>query len=276
MSIFYNHKLRKILKNFIKKDKIPYALWEEPFLFTRPDTSKLKRLHNKFKGKRCFVLGNGPSLNECNLSLLNNEYSFGVNSIFLKTKENGYRPTFYVVEDSHVIKDNIKEINDYRIPYKFFPINYKSVITNRENVYFFRMNEGFYVEHSPNFCVPRFSADISKRLYCGQSVTMLNLQIAYYLGFKEIYLIGMDFSYKIPESASINGNDIVSNEDDINHFHPDYFGKGKTWHDPHLDRVLNSYKMMKVIFEADGRKIINASVEGNLEVFNRIEYESLF
>tara|TARA_B100000212_G_C27113876_1_gene421875 strand:+ start:15 stop:431 length:417 start_codon:yes stop_codon:yes gene_type:complete len=138
------------------------------------------------------------------------------------------------------------------------------------------MNEGFYVEHSPNFCVPRFSADISKRLYCGQSVTMLNLQIAYYLGFKEIYLIGMDFSYKIPESASINGNDIVSNEDDINHFHPDYFGKGKTWHDPHLDRVLNSYKMMKVIFEADGRKIINASVEGNLEVFNRIEYESLF
>lgn len=276
MSFFYNKNFRNLLKKFINKNNIPYGLIEQPFWFGKPDVDDLRKLRNKFQGKRCFILGNGPSLNKCDLSLLKDEYSFGVNGIFYKTKELGYKPTFYVVEDSHVMKDNIKEINDYDVPYKFFPVNYKSYIKNRKNVLFFKMNEGFYVEHSPNFCVPRFSADMSKKLYCGQSVTMLNFQIAYYLGFTDIYLIGMDFSYTIPKSATVNGNDIISNEDDENHFHPDYFGKGKTWHDPHLDRVLNSYKLMKTVFEADGRNIFNATAGGKLEVFSRVNFNSLF
>ncbi|MCG9737532.1 DUF115 domain-containing protein [Shewanella insulae] len=276
MSFFYNESFRNVAKKFISKESIPYKIIEEPFWFGAASVSELKGLKDKFKGKRCFILGNGPSLNKCDLELLKNEYSFGVNGIFYKTKEMGYRPTFYVVEDSHVMKDNQQQINDYDVEYKFFPVNYKSYIRNRKNTYFFKMNEGFYVEHSPNYCVPRFSADISSTIFCGQSVTMLNFQIAYYLGFSEIYLIGMDFSYDIPSTATVNGNDIISNEDDVNHFHPDYFGKGKTWHDPHLDRVLNSYKMMKTIYEADSRKIFNATVGGKLEVFERVEYGSLF
>lgn len=276
MSVFYNEKFRKSMKKVLKKESIPYSILEEPFWFGGANTKELRKLKDKFKGKRCFILGNGPSLNKCDLSKLQNEYSFGVNGIFYKTEEMGYKPTFYVVEDSHVMKDNAAKINEYDVEYKFFPVNYKTYIKRKENVLFFKMNEGFYVEHSPNFSVPRFSADISKSIFCGQSVTMLNFQIAYYLGFEEIYLIGMDFSYDIPDSATVNGNDIISNEDDCNHFHPDYFGKGKTWHDPHLDRVLNSYKMMKVIYEADSRKIYNSTVGGKLEVFERVDYDSLF
>ncbi|QTE85279.1 6-hydroxymethylpterin diphosphokinase MptE-like protein [Shewanella algae] len=276
MSLFYSESFRSVAKKFISKKSIPYKILEEPFWFGSASVSDLKKLKDKFKGQRCFILGNGPSLNKCDLELLKNEYSFGVNGIFYKTKEMGYKPTFYVVEDSHVMKDNRQQINDYDVEYKFFPVNYKSYIKNRKNTYFFKMNEGFYVEHSPNYCVPRFSADISSTIFCGQSVTMLNFQIAYYLGFSEIYLIGMDFSYDIPKTATVNGNDIISNEDDVNHFHPDYFGKGKTWHDPHLDRVLNSYKMMKTIYEADSRRIFNATVGGKLEVFERVEYGSLF
>lgn len=276
MSIFYSSKFRALIKKIIKKEQIPYSILERPFWFGNADKKSLRSLKGKFKGERCFILGNGPSLNKCNLELLKNEYSFGVNGIFYKTDEMGYRPTFYVVEDSHVMKDNIDRINNFEVPYKFFPVNYKNYIKNRKNVNFFNMNEGFYIEHSPNFSVPRFSADIEREIFCGQSVTMLNFQIAYYLGFKEIYLIGMDFSYDIPESATVNGNDITSNDDDTNHFHPDYFGKGKTWHDPHLDRVLNSYKMMKIIYEADSRRIFNATVGGKLEVFDRVNYEKLF
>jgi hypothetical protein len=276
MSIFYNEKIRKLIKVMLRKESVPYTIWEEPFWFGRPDRKKIAGLKDKFKGERCFILGNGPSLNKCDLSFLKDEFSFGVNGIFYKTKDTGYRPTFYVVEDSHVMMDNIEEINSYDVPYKFFPVNYKSYIKNRKNVSFFTMNEGFYVEHSPNYCVPRFSTDASKSLFCGQSVTMLNFQLAYYMGFSEVYLIGMDFSYEIPNSATIKGNDIISNEDDENHFHPDYFGKGKVWHDPHLDRVLNSYKMMRLVFESAGKNIYNATNGGKLEVFERVEYEKLF
>ncbi|EKE75365.1 6-hydroxymethylpterin diphosphokinase MptE-like protein [Gallaecimonas xiamenensis] len=269
-------KVLDIIKKNIDLNAIPYQMREEPFVYGFPDTKKIRSLKGKFAGKRCFILGNGPSLNKVDLSLLKNEYSFAVNGIFYKTDECGYRPTFYVVEDKAVMADNIERINEYEAPYKFFPINYRSKVKNRKNCLFFRMNTGFYKECSPNYGVPRFSTDASRRLYCGQSVTMINLQLAHYLGFSEVYLIGMDFNYEIPKSAVVNGKEILSTEDDCNHFHPEYFGKGKTWHDPQLDKVLNSYKMMKIVYEASNRRIFNATVGGKLEVFERVDFDSLF
>jgi hypothetical protein len=240
------------------------------------DKRKLSKFKNKYKGERCFIIGNGPSLNKVDLELLQNEYTFGVNSIFLKSKDIDFKPTFYVVEDSHVMIDNVDEINSYDVSFKFFPKNYRTYIKKADNTIFFNMNEGFYRSESPNFCVPRFSTDLEKVVYCGQSVTMINLQLAYYMGFSEVYLVGMDFSYVIPESAEITEDGILSTEDDPNHFHPDYFGKGKKWHDPHLDRVLNSYKMNKLVYEADGRSIYNATVGGELELFPRVDFYALF
>jgi len=268
--------VRNLVKRFVRRDSIPYRLLEEPFFYRFPDVKKIKKLKNKFKGKRCFILGNGPSLNKIDLRKIENEFSFAVNGIFYKTEETGYRPTFYVVEDHFVMLDNLNEINAYDAEYKFFPINYKSFVKPSANTAFFRMNTGFYEKQSPNFAVPRFSADPAERLFCGQSVTMINLQLAYYFGFSEIYLIGMDFDYQIPDTAILDGDNIESTEDDPNHFHPDYFGKGKKWHNPHLDRVLNSYKMNKVIYEADGRKIYNATAGGKLELFERKHFDDIF
>jgi hypothetical protein len=261
----------------IAKKLIPTKFLEQPGMFVKHDSDKLKALHNKYKGKRCFIVGNGPSLNKIDLSKLKDEYSFAVNGIFYKTKEMGYKPSFYVVEDRHVMKDNIDEINKYNCDFKFFPSAYKKQVTNFKNTIFFNMDVGFYVEESKHFEKSRFSKDCSKVIYCGQSVTFINLQLAYYLGFSEIYLIGMDFSYTIPDSAKlIKGAVIESTEDDVNHFHPDYFGKGKKWHDPKLHNVLQSYKLHKKVFEEDGRKIYNATAGGKLELFDRVDFDSLF
>eukprot|EP01156_Anaeramoeba_ignava_P018403 Anaeramoba_ignava/a91646_12.p1 GENE.a91646_12~~a91646_12.p1 ORF type:complete len:193 (+),score=17.04 a91646_12:291-869(+) len=189
----------------------------------------------------------------------------------------GFYPTYYVVEDTHVMKDNVKEINEYTEPeLKFFPSIYKKYIKNKKNVIFFNMNRGFYEPKSPKFSVPSFSVDASQKLFCGQSVTMINLQLAYYMGFKEVYLIGMDFSYNIPKSAIVNGKEIESTEDDNNHFNPNYFGKGKKWHDPQLDKVLLSYKFIKMMYEFDNRKIYNSTAGGKLEIFERVDYNSLW
>jgi len=238
--------------------------------------SEILKLKNKYQGERCFIIGNGPSLNKIDLSLLDNEFTFGVNGIFYKTKEMGFTPTFFVVEDKHVMMDNVDEINKFDVPFKFFPSVYKKHITKTPDTFFFNMNTGYYNETSDFFCLPRFSLDASKRLYCGQSVTMINLQLAHFLGFSEVYLVGMDHSYVIPESALIDGETIESTDDDPNHFHPDYFGKGKKWHDPHLDRVERSYKYMRIAYEATDRKIFNATFGGNLDIFERKKYTDLF
>ncbi|WP_392340467.1 6-hydroxymethylpterin diphosphokinase MptE-like protein [Moritella marina] len=223
--------LKRTVKSLIIKKTLPYSLFEMPFWYPLSDRTKISKMKDKFKGKRCVIIGNGPSLNKIDLNLLKNEYTFGVNSIFLKENE-GFKPTFYTVEDCHVMNDNKDRINDFNTQYRFFPTRYKKEIRNRKNTYFFNMNEGFYKTFSPYENTPRFSVDAADQLFCGQSVTIINLQLAYFLGFTEIYLIGMDFSYVIPESAIIERGNITSTEDDPNHFDSSYFGAGKKWHDP--------------------------------------------
>ena len=242
----------------------------------QPDINRLEELRDKHKGERCVIVGNGPSLNTMDLSLLENEISFAVNGIFYKTEETGYRPTYYVVEDSSVMRENQEAIRNYEVPFKFFPTIYRNMHPEGDNVFFYAMNRGFYEKTGPNFCVPRFSTNFPQRVFVGQSVTYVNLQLAYHMGFSEVYLIGMDFSYVIPESAIREGDIITSTEDDPNHFNGAYFGKGKTWKDPKLDRVLQNYMMAKRMFEADGRVIYNATNGGELEAFERVDFATLF
>ena len=271
------------MKKFLKKcfhclydaHILPLKLLEEPFSWMSQER-RMRRFKDLHRGKRCFVIGNGPSLNKVDLGLLRNEYTFGVNSIFYKSQEINFKPTFYVVEDGHVVDDNLNEINSYSVPFKFFPSAYRTKLRGGSNVTFFNMNRGFYESKSPNFEVPRFSKDCGRNIYCGQSVTIINLQLAFYMGFTDVYLIGMDFDYKVPSSAKIDGNTIISQEDDCNHFDPRYFGHGKKWHDPKLHNVLVSYKFCKLIYEHNGRRIFNATAGGKLEEFPRVLFESLF
>ena len=90
------------------------------------------------------------------------------------------------------------------------------------------------------------------------------------MGFQRVVLIGMDFSYRYPTTVEREGTRILSRGDDPNHFHPDYFGAGKTWKDPMLDRVLVNYHLADEIYRATGREIINATVGGKLDVFPRM------
>jgi hypothetical protein len=261
-------KRRELAKRLIGKKTYPVS--KDISIHER---EKLQKLQNRFEGKRCFIIGNGPSLNQCDLTLLEDEYTFGVNGIFYKTDETGFRPTFYMVEDSHVIDDNLTRINSYTTPYRFFPSIYKHKIKERENTYFFRADLGFYRGEHPFFETPHFSKEFADIAYCGQSVTYLNMQLAYYLGFTEVYLIGMDFSYQIRETDKLTeGTTLLSQEDDINHFHPDYFGKGKKWHDPKLHNVAKNYQLAKEVFERSGRKIYNATIGGKLEIFERKDF----
>ncbi len=246
------------------------------------DITDISEFHNKHAGERCVIIGNGPSLNDLELGRLRDEYTIGVNGIFY-AEAIDYPLSYYVVEDTSVMKENLEAIKGYGAGHKFFPTIYRDLYGNVPveegslgGVTFFTMNRGFYAKESPNFCVPRFSTDASQRLYCGQSVTIINLQLAYYMGFSEVYLIGMDFSYTIPDSAKVEGDLITSTEDDPNHFHKDYFGKGKTWKDPKLDRVMNNYQLAKVMYEADGRAIYNATAGGKLELFERRDFHEVF
>jgi FkbM family methyltransferase len=272
-------------KIFLPTSKIPIAqrveglrkviniyenTWEEIY---RP---KLKELKDKFKGRqRAFVIGNGPSLNLTDLSLLNDEVTFGVNGIFLKAQETGFKPTFYLVEDHLVAEDRQDVINSLQGSIKLFPINIAYCINEGQDTIFF--------DHRPRKSAPHgfdFSTDASNHTYTGCTVTFTAIQLAYFLGFQEIYLIGVDCSYAIPDDVKVDQEYSVTTldmqSDDINHFHPDYFGKGYRWHDPQVDKMKAAYQEARRVCNETNVNIYNATIGGKLEVFPRVDYYSLF
>ncbi len=240
------------------------------------DATGLRRFANAHAGQRCFVIGNGPSLNRTDLWPLRNEITFGFNGIYHLTRSCGFAPTYYLVEDNHVIEDNLDEIRSATSEHCFFPSRYQDVLDGRpDTANFFRTDWQFYWRNTPHYGNPRFSHDVSDVIYVGQTVTYLSLQLAAYMGFSEIHLIGMDFDYDVPVDVEVDGYSITSDGADANHFHPDYFGPGKKWHLPQLDRVALNYTNARKEIEGLGRTITNATVGGKLEIFDRMDFGSL-
>ncbi|MFV3131455.1 6-hydroxymethylpterin diphosphokinase MptE-like protein [Niveispirillum sp. KHB5.9] len=237
---------------------------------------KLKALRQAWQGrKRCFVIGNGPSLNQTDLSLLKGEVTFAVNSFFLKAPELDWLPTFYVVEDHLVAEDRREQIEAFRGPVRLFPAYLRYCLAEGDDTIFF--------DHRPRKSYPHgfdFSTDASDFTYAGCTVTFTCLQLAYFLGFEEIYLIGVDANYVLP--ADVQQSDkygvgiLDMGSDDPNHFHPDYFGKGYRWHDPQVDKMIQAYGEAERVVRGTGTRIYNATVGGKLEVFERRPFASLF
>lgn len=225
--------------------------------------------------KRCFIIGNGPSLNQTNLDLLQDEVTFATNGIFLKFGDTKFRPTFFVVEDHLVGEDRYEEINQLSGFTKLSPYYLAYCLEDDGDV--------IYYNHRSRISYPDgfdFSTNAEEITYTGCTVTFSCMQLAYYMGFSEIYLIGVDMSYVIPEEvkkANEYDTEILDMDiDDPNHFAPNYFGRGYRWHDPNVDKMESAYVEARKVTEENGVKIYNATIGGRCEVFDRVDYYSLF
>jgi len=88
---------------------------------------RLKKFQNLYDGKRCFVIGNGPSLKNTDLSLLKDEYTFGMNRIYLAFEDWGFQTNFLVSVNDLVIDQCHNDFSDFRIP-KFFSWRSKDLL----------------------------------------------------------------------------------------------------------------------------------------------------
>lgn len=243
------------------------------FICLTANEKALKNYHNKYNGERCFIIGNGPSLNKMNLKLLKDEYTFGVNAIYTNYKNMGFYPTFWAIEDILVAEDRSNEINEYKGSTKFYGAYLNKYLKkDKKTIYINFLHQSNYIDS------PKFSTNASHKIYWGGTVSYLCIQLAYYMGFKDVILVGFDHNYKVPDTTIISnhGKVFTSQGPDPNHFHPDYFGAGKRWHDPKVDRMEKGYVQAKQYFERANKRILNATIGGNLEVFDRVDYSSLF
>ena len=236
------------------------ALWTDPRL--AESVERLRKYRNRHEGERCFILGNGPSLRKTDLSRLENEFTFGLNRVYLLFDQLGFATTYYVSVNKLVIEQCAREIVE-QVPYpKFISWHARDLIDFTADMMFLHSRGG-----------PRFYTDISEGIWEGTTVTYVAMQIAYYLGFHKVILIGVDHSFATKGEPH---KTVVSTGVDPNHFDPNYFGKGFRWQLPDLATSERAYRLAKNYFAKDGREILDATVGGKLQVFPKVDYHSLF
>lgn len=230
----------------------------------------LQSFKNKHKGERCFIIGNGPSLNQLDLTLLKNETTFGVNGIYLNEEKMGFLPTYYVIEDYLIAEDRSLEINRLQFSTKFIPTFLDYTLKKDSKT----VNINIHMNYSDEVFIPQFSDDCVSKIGVGGSVTFMCLQLAFFMGFEEVYMVGFDHNYaKLEEKSSTV---MVIEETDENHFIPNYYTKGEKWHDPNVDRMEKGFSVARDHFKKNNRTVLNATAGGHLEVFERVDYNTIF
>lgn len=225
--------------------------------------ARLEAWRDRYKGQRCFVVGNGPSLRETDLSLLAGEFTIGMNCIYLAFEDYGFTSSCLVSVNDLVLEQCYTELQMLDLP-KFVSWRARSLFQPGEDLMFL----------DSDYTPPAdFNGDATGRLFEGFTVTYVSLQLAYFMGFTTAILIGVDHNFVTQGPA----NAVVTSEgDDPNHFAANYFGKGFRWQLPDLAGSEQAYQMAKEAYQSDGREILDATIGGKLSVFPKVEYDRLF
>ena len=240
-----------------------------------------KNIHT---GRRAFILGNGPSLEISDLHRLRHEITFASNKIYLAYNQTDWRPTYYTVCDYLVAANNVEMINA-QPSFALFPEALKKYGCHFDRGCWYR--ELFDNAFGDAFCEERdtpflFSRDVTKGVQGGYTVIYHQLQWAYYMGIREVYLIGVDFFFRLPKTTTIDErfkssdyrNALVS-DGEINHFHPDYRQPGEKWSMPKLDLQRAGFSTARDVFQAAGGRLINASRQTSLDVLSRMNFDDV-
>ncbi len=232
----------------------------------RESIRRLSALKDVHKGKRAFVIANGPSLKQTDMSKLKDEFTFGMNRIYLMFPELGFSTTYLTVVNDLVIEQTADDLARLSLP-KF--LAWRSRRHFSKELPITQLPTFLYTSYTS----PRFSSDVRGRVWEGATVTNVTLQLAFHMGFQQVILIGVDHNYTATGKPNTT---VVSQGDDPNHFSPAYFGKGFRWQLPDLETSEVGYAMAREAYRTAGREVLDATIGGKLTIFPKVDYDSLF
>jgi len=226
--------------------------------------SKLERFRNCHNGKRCFIVATGPSLRMEDLEILqkNNEICISVNGIVRAFDKTEWRPTYFVASDANFARNHREIIDRMNCEAKFIADRawcFDSEEAIENNIYEWHLDFK-WSEDEP----PAFSDDFARASYRGKTVVYEGaLQLAAFMGFDEIYLLGTDCTRENTAGSTP-------------HFYEAKPGDAVSTVFEHVDQYFIAYQVAKEFADSHGFKIYNATRGGNLEVFERVDFDSLF
>ncbi len=265
--------MNKMIQRIIEITKRIYKDKVSKLLFFLSNDRKYTKRHLKdikdcHKGKRGFIICNGPSLKAKDLDILkkHEEISFACNKIDKIFNQTLWRPTYYAILDETYQHSLIDTMQGMPSDIKFF--RRSSYITTHKikgKKVFLNAIGGKKLLNNP-----KFSSDCDKKIYTIATTTYALFQLATYMGIKELYIIGCDNSYgrEIQKDGTIIDNGKASyfsgsNEADQNI-------PASTW------QMNIAYEYARQYADANDIRIYNATRGGYLEAFERVDFDKLF
>ena len=206
-------------------------------------------------------MGNGPSLNTTNWGLLKDQIVVGLNKIFLLFERVPIRPNYVVCHVPNVVEQNLLEFESLEMPL-FLSEASRCLFrkSEKKDIYYFGPPKRYLFAENPNI-----------EICVGGTVTYVALQLLYYMGFEKVVLIGVDFNFQYDGPAD---QWFQMKSTDPNHFDSNYFAKGEKWQAPNLERQLAHFEMASCAYQEAGRIIVDATSDGRLQVFPKMDLKS--
>ena len=230
--------------------------------------TEIRKFSKSVQGGRCFILGNAPSLRVDDLDVLhrNNETTFAFNNIYKIFNQVRWRPTYYILQDYRAMPD-VDTLKSMQMP-KFIALYLAKNELFDKSVFYFDLDMSMW--YGDPTCKVQFSTEI-ERMYDGGSVVYSAIQAAVNMGYDEIYLLGVDNKY--PIEVLYDGT-IIKNV--VNTYFYSDVNPGPGTNPGISELARNSLKCARDYSDRHGISIYNATRGGALEVFKRVDFDSLF
>jgi len=249
------------------------AVYGAGIAFTQNDR-RLAALRDIHRGRRAFLIGMGPSLEIRDLDRLKDEITFSCNKIYLAFDETSWRPSYHTVTDILVAQNNCEVIRALDLGTKVFSRSVRPHFRGAKDVIWLREFTHPISDEGIGF---GFSTNVLEGVYGGYTVLFTILQLAFFMGIRLIYLIGVDFHFDVPKSTGrqcLHG-EILESSGEVNHFHRGYRTPQETWTMPRLDLQRRAFICAREVVSSHGGRIINASRQTALDVFPRADLDAV-
>lgn len=258
-----------------RRRKIYFEQAEKVERMNRERAMALKGRHD---GKRAWIVANGPSISKMDLAPLRSEVVFAVNSTFRLYEQLGYEFPYTCFSDrirwqecgeacieasphsTFFYCDN----KEYPTPHSVISSSYSDrvILLNRYYIMPHFLQKYIFIRNRCGYstfkCFYRNSVsfDITKGVCLGNSVIFMAMQVAAYMGCRQIILLGVDMDYSGDEKH-FHGQKI---------FTPpmEYERDAKPW-----------FKLFRHQFETRGIHLLNGTIGGKVDVLQRVDYLKL-
>lgn len=223
---------------------------------------RLSGLAGSKRGRRCFLLGSGPSLADVDLGRLKGE-DVCVLNMGLKALDQGLpNAEIHIVVDKNRYLRFADDIEDaairHRVPLRFFGIWFKPEWQARERK---GATPYFMFTRHAQFADFGFQRTPYRGFGACGTVATIALQLLFFLGYDEVYVLGIDLDYSgtQPYFYELSAKDRVHEAD-----------AKVIARRPLMDGANGEFQLARAAFEAAGRTLANASNSGNLVALERV------